>query len=122
MSHSQRLVLAGLVLLLGCIGIYFNLQSRAASLPELPVSVGFRHALIGKSLVAEFTSHAPKNMAVIVDVVDAASHDHRSYRVNVGPGRPTPFGHREGYSFEPGDTLTMMHDGFKPIVAQVPSM
>jgi hypothetical protein len=73
-------------------------------------------------LVAEFKSRAPTDMAVIVDVVDAASHSHRSYRVTVGPGRPTPLGHIQGYAFEPGDMLTVMHEGYKPVVARVPSL
>lgn len=58
-------------------------------------------------------------MTVVVEWMDGASHNHRNFRVDVAPGRATPFGHLQGYDFEPGDTLTMTHDGFKPVTAQV---
>jgi hypothetical protein len=122
MMRPQNLLVAGMALLLGVAGIYLNVQSRAASMPELPVTVGFHHAALEKSLVADFSSHAASNMAVIVDVVDAASHAHRRFRVTVGPGHPTAFGHFQGYGFEPGDTLTIAHVGYKPIAVQVPSI
>lgn len=43
------------------------------ALPELPISVGFHHALLGHSMVADIRSHA--DMTVALDVVDAASTD-----------------------------------------------
>jgi hypothetical protein len=46
------------------------------------------------------------------------TEDHR-VPLDVAAGRPTPLGHLQGYDFEPGDMLTMTHDGFKPVTAQV---
>jgi outer membrane murein-binding lipoprotein Lpp len=88
--------------------------------PELPVSVYFRRALLGgRSYVAEFSNRGTAAMAVAVDVVDSATHNHHTFQVDVAPGRPTPYGHFQGCEFEPGDTLTLSHDGFKPVSAQV---
>jgi len=96
-------------------------EVRRESMPELPVSVYFHKALLGgKSYVAEFTSHGSGDMAVAVEWTDGATHNQRKFRVDVAPGRrPTPVGHLQGYDFEPGDMLTLSHDGFKPVSAQV---
>jgi outer membrane murein-binding lipoprotein Lpp len=95
-------------------------DARHEAVPELPVSVSFRRAFLGRSMVAEFSSHATTDMAVVVEVVDAATHNRRSLHVEVGPGRPTRLGRLQGLDLEPGDALTMTHDGYKPLSAQVP--
>jgi hypothetical protein len=133
-TSSQRIAIAAAVLVLGGTAAYFEVQHARAldqvaqlkatntqlSMPELPVSVSFHRALLGgKSYVAEFGSHGSNDMAVAVEWVDAATHSRRTFRIDVGPGRPTPRGHLEGFDFEPGDMLTLSHDGFKPVMAQV---
>jgi hypothetical protein len=129
-----KIAIAAGVLALGGIGIYLDLQRTHAlnerdqlnarvaqeSMPELPVSVSFHHALLGHSMVADFHSHALSDIAVVVDVMDAATHGHRRFEIGVGPGRDgTHMGPLERERFEPGDLLTLTHDGFKPVVAQV---
>jgi hypothetical protein len=95
-------------------------QARLDAVPVLPVSVSFHRALLGgKSYVAEFSSLGQGDMAVAVEWVDAATHNRRVFRVDVGPGRPTARGHLEGFDFEPGDSLTLSHDGFKSVAFQV---
>jgi hypothetical protein len=128
---KTRIAIGALVLMLAGMGLTFYVQrdqlhgeirelkadNAYLALPNLPVSVGFHRALLGHSMVADFRSGA--DMSVNVDVVDAASHGHRDYRVNVGPGFGTHIGPLEHVAFEPGDVLTLTHDGFKPLVAQV---
>jgi hypothetical protein len=141
-TTTMKMGLGAGVLLLGGVAIFLSLrlnQSQAKveqlqtttqqlaaetareAMPELPVSVSFHKALLGgKSYVADFSTHGSGDMAVAVEWVDAATHSHRTFHVDVGPGRPTPLGHLQRFDFEPGDTLTMSHDGFKPVVVQVP--
>jgi hypothetical protein len=133
-TSAQKIAIAEAVIVLGATAVYFEVQRGRAlqevdqlkaanaqlSMAELPVSVSFHRALLGgKSYVAEFGSHGASDMAVAVEWVDGSTHNRRSFRVDVGPGRPTPLGHLQGYDFEPGDMLTMSHDGFKPVMAQV---
>jgi hypothetical protein len=138
---SSKLAIGAAVLLLGGAAIYFNWQSSHAELardqlaaqvtqlkaanvaeamPELPVMVSFHHALLGHSMVADFHSHAPTDMAVVVDVMDAATRGHRQFEIGVGPGSGgVHMGPLERMRFEPGDVLTLTHDGYKPVVAEV---
>jgi hypothetical protein len=142
LSTSTRLGIAGAVLVLGGAGIYFDIERSQAlddrdqlkmqvaelkvqateeAMPELPVSVAFHHALLGHSMVADFRSHASTDMAVVVDVTDGTTHGHRRFEISVGPrGLGTHIGPLEHMTFEPGDTLAMTHDGYKPAFAQVP--
>lgn len=125
---STKLAIAAGVLALGGIAIYFSIQndqlkaaSAAESMPVLPVTVSFHHALLGHSMVADFHSNALTDMGVVVDVMDAATRGHRRFEVGVGPGRGgTHIGPLERVMFEPGDVLTLTHDGYQPVSAQVP--
>jgi hypothetical protein len=138
---STKLAIGAAVLLLGGAAIYFNWQSSHAELardqlaaqvaqlkaaniaeamPELPVTITFHHALLGHSMVADLHSHASTDMAVVVDVMDAATRGHRQFEIGVGPGRDgTHIGPFERERFESGDVLTLTHDGYKSVVAQV---
>lgn len=89
-------------------------EIRRESMPELPVSVHFRQAMLGRHLVAQFNSHG-REMKIALDVVDAATHSHHTFFVDVSGGvRPMPW---RGYDFEPGDIVTLARDGYKPVTA-----
>jgi hypothetical protein len=85
----------------------------AASMPELPVLVGFRPALLGRGKVARIENASGQDMAVRARVVDAASHQVREFTLNIDRGQIAEFGHAQGYAFEPGDEVTLSHDGYK---------
>jgi hypothetical protein len=89
-------------------------------MPELPVAVSFRQSVLGHGKVAVFSNRAPVDMAIVVGIVDAATHGQHAFRINVNAGRVTQFGANEGYTFEPGDRMVMTHDGYKPLLASVP--
>lgn len=90
------------------------------ALRELPVIVGFRKPLFGTGKTAEITNVAGVSMAVNAHIVDAASHQPRDFTVNIDPGHLAELGRREGYTFEPGDQLTLAHDGYKSKMWIVP--
>ena len=141
-AASTKLAIGAAVLLLGGAAIYFNWQSShaelardqlaaqvaqlkvanaAESMPELPMTVSFHHALLGHSMVADFHNHASTDMAVVVDVTDSATRSHRQFEIGVGPGRGgVHMGPLERMRFEPGDVLTLTHDGYKPVSVLVP--
>jgi hypothetical protein len=88
-------------------------QLRDASMPELPVAVGFRGALLGPGRVVRVENLAGTDIAVQAQVIDAASHHERDFTWSINRGFTAEFGHAQGYAFEPGDQLTLAHDGFK---------
>jgi hypothetical protein len=59
-------------------------------------------------------------LAVKARIVDAATHQEHDFTIDVDPGRPTEFGYVQGYAFEPGDAVTLSHDGYKTVYWVVP--
>lgn len=87
MSTAHRVKIAACILALAGVGIDLEHQcktSQIAAMADLPVAIRFRHAFFGSSMVGKLGSHSPKDMAVVVDVVEAATHGHRSYLVRDG--------------------------------------
>jgi len=95
-------------------------EVAAASMRELPMLMGFRSALLGHGKVVRIENVSGEDMAVQAHVVDAASHQTRDFTWNIDRGRSAEFGHVEGYTFEPGDQVTLSHDGYKAKTWTVP--
>ena len=101
---STKVAIAACTAILGAVGVYFDTKQRAEAMPPLPVTVSFHHALLAHSMVADFHSNAPTDMAVVVDVMDTATRNHRQFEIGVGPGRGgTHIGPLERVTFEPGE-------------------
>jgi hypothetical protein len=96
-------------------------QVGQASLPELPVTVGFRMSMLGDGMVAEFVSHIAGGVAVEADVDASATHQTRAFIIDLSPERRVEIGRYQGYAFAPGDVITLKHAGFKPIRVTAPS-
>ena len=101
-----------------CIAVVLAIASmgivvQRASTPEIPVSVGVREAPSGPGKVVRVQNLTHEDLAVQARIVDAASHRVHHFTWNIDRGHSTEFGHLEGYTFEPGDQITLAHDGFK---------
>jgi hypothetical protein len=93
---------------------------REATLKTLPIGVGFRKAILGHGEIAVLRNLSATGLAVKARIVDAATHQEHNFTIDVGPGRPTEFGYVQGYAFEPGDAVTLSHDGYKTVYWEVP--
>jgi hypothetical protein len=93
---------------------------RQAGLKTLPIGVGFRKAILGHGEVAVLRNLSATGLAVKARIVDAATHQEHNFTIDIEPGRPTEFGYVQGYAFEPGDAVTLSHDGYKTVYWEVP--
>jgi|SRR5277367_2098203 len=122
----------GVIVIGGALSALSLIQSRAqlqaqnvqlqqqAALKDLPITVGFRKAILGHGEVAVLHNLSGSGLALKARIVDAATHQERDVTIDVDTGRPTEFGHAQGYAFEPGDALTLSHDGYKSAYWIVP--
>jgi hypothetical protein len=94
--------------------------ARQAALKPLPIGVGFRKAILGHGEIAVLRNLGATGLAVRARIVDAATHQEHNFTIDVGPGRPTEFGYVQGYAFEPGDAVTLSHDGYRTVYWEVP--
>jgi hypothetical protein len=93
---------------------------REAALKSLPIGVGFRKAILGHGEIAVLRNLGGTGLALKARIVDAATHQEHNFTIDVDPGRPTEFGYAQGYAFEPGDAVTLSHDGYKTVYWVVP--
>jgi hypothetical protein len=125
-------IAVGVILIGGALSALSVIQSRAqlaaqnaelqrqAALKILPIGVGFRKAILGHGEVAVLRNLSAAGLAVNARIVDAATHQDHNFTIAIDPGRPTEFGYAQGYAFEPGDAVTISHDGYKTVYWVVP--
>lgn len=90
-----------------------NKKIAAASLPEVAVTVGFRTALLGSGLVARVSNVSGESIPLSLEAKRPLSNQSRVFDVVVDNGGFVEIGHREGWSFVNGDTITVSQPGHK---------
>lgn len=91
----------------------------AASLPEVAVTVGFRPALLGSGLVARVNNISGKSIPLTLEAKRPTSGQSKIFNVVVDNGSFVEIGHREGWSFVNGDTITVSQPEHKAKVFEV---
>lgn len=88
---------------------------QQANQREVPVTVGFRKAMLSSGHVAAFTNTSGQSIAVVAEVRRASSGQSRSFDITLDPGRKKELGEREGWAFVAGDTITVNQPGHKSL-------
>jgi len=86
----------------------------AASMPELPVQVSFRPALLGAGMVAIIRNTSSRTLSVAANFIDPSLGRSKSFALAINPGGVAEIGHAEGWPVTSGQTLSVSANGFKP--------
>ncbi len=86
----------------------------AASLPEATVAVSFRPAMLGNGFVAGITNISSSSAPFSVEIRRPSTEQSRSYDFVIDAGRRIEIGHREGWAFVSGDSITIKQPNHKP--------
>jgi septal ring factor EnvC (AmiA/AmiB activator) len=97
-----------------------QLEPLAAKAREMPVSVGFRDALLGSGRVLIMHNKTGKPLSLIVTAMDATSKKTKTFRIVVDGGLSRELGYAEGWAFASGDSVELACAGYDPIVKSVP--
>jgi len=84
-------------------------------LPDLPVSVSFRNAMMGPGKVAVFNTTIKSPISVLVTVQSAALGTSKQFELHLDPTRPSELGHLEGVVIESGDVVTVVNKNYLPV-------
>ncbi|MGH8770148.1 MAG: hypothetical protein ACREV2_03065 [Burkholderiales bacterium] len=95
-------------------------EERIQRLPEIPIEVTYRQALLGPGLVVSFKNFSSRNLSVIATLTNPSLNQRASYRVDVSPNGDKELGHLEGWTFASGDTVHLTHHDYKPSETQLP--
>jgi hypothetical protein len=123
-AGKQRTSKLSWILLVAIIcGVLFFTQSRQFKeqrLPPMPVTVGFRNALLGPGMVLQIKNTSDRSIPVRVTVVNPSIKVGKTFRLDISARNTGEIGHLEGWALSHGDTLSIYNDGFKTWNGSIP--
>jgi uncharacterized iron-regulated protein len=90
---------------LDALAIEANAKIQAASLPEVPVAVSFRKAMLGSGSVATVKNISAQSIAVTITAARPNANEQRSFQQVIDGQQTTEIGHVEGWAFVKGDVV-----------------
>lgn len=91
-----------------------------ANLPEVPVRVTFRKAVIANGHVATFMNLSGQPITITADISKPNASQARRVDMTLDPGRKKEIGEREGWAFVAGDTVRVSQADHKPLTFTAP--
>jgi hypothetical protein len=91
-----------------------NAKIQAASLPEVPVAVSFRKAMLGSGSVAAIKNTSAQPVAVTITTARPSDNQQRRFQMVIDGQQFKEIGHAEGWSFVRGDVLQVSLANHKP--------
>lgn len=134
-SPLTVIALVLLAVVLAAIGIvnYQNYSAQKAALekqqaaleayqrlPEMPVLVQYRQALLGSGLVASFRNTSARDLAILATFTNPTLNQSKTFRLDLAPGQTKEVGHLEGWNFASGDTIKLTHNDYKALTVTLP--
>ncbi len=93
---------------------------RAAVIAYLPVTIAFKHALLGGTGIVEITNHSSQPLAVLAEFA-ARSGDRTARRsTTIAPSATWRIGAGDGWAIAAGDRLLLRNPAFADVAAVVP--
>jgi|SRR5436853_6877959 len=94
-------------------------QLETESRPDLPVEVTFRSGMSDQGEVAMLRNTSDETLEVILDAQSPTTGAHFRRVLAINGRQVAQFGWQQGWSFEPGQLVTVSHPRFRPKVTTV---
>jgi hypothetical protein len=88
-------------------------ELRAEAKPDLPLSVGFRPAILGTGLVMELRNNSASELEIAAVFSSEATGQHQQRNLVLPPNRIVQLGSSEGWAFEPGQRITFSNTNYR---------
>lgn len=99
---------------------YVKALEAYARLPEMPIEITYRKALMGPGLVVAFKNRSTRSLSVAATFTNPTLRQEKAFRVDIPANGVTEFGHREGWAFASGDSIKVVHNEYKPLNVSLP--
>lgn len=109
-------VLVGACLILGAMVL---LQHHDLAVEKLPIEISSRASLMGKGEVVRLRNTSTRIIPVEVNLSSESFHTTKTYDMVLNPHIDQEIGHLEGWTFAPGDKVTISSKGFATLNATV---
>lgn len=95
-------------------------QLMQATKPDLPVSLGFRPALLGSGLVGVFKNTSSSSLEVAAIFSSPATGSRQEANLVIPPNGVKEIGHAEGWPFAPGQHIKLTNNRYRTAEYEVP--
>lgn len=115
-------VVALIFVCLAITGYFLREQKREsyARLPEMPLELTYREAMMGPGLVISLKNRSSRNLSVIATFTNPTLNQEKNFRIDFSAKGVTEFGHIEGWAFASGDKIIIAHIDYKPLTVILP--
>jgi len=93
---------------------------REENLPEMPVEVKYRNAMLGPGLVLSVKNTSDRYLSFVLELKNPSTAQEKSFRLNVDPKKLIEIGHSEGWVLSSGDTFRLSNHDYKPHSGRIP--
>jgi hypothetical protein len=116
-KRSRKLWIGGLLVLAFVVWLSqtreFKEARKEQTLPQLPIAVSFRSALLGPGLVLQVTNGTARHLTLLAEFENPTTQQTMRRRIDLAPHAEEEVGHAEGWAFASGDTLILSHNDYK---------
>ena len=81
--------------------------------PDMPVVVTKRESFLGQGLVAQFNNQTSSQLTVNLVFENKKRNQRKEGSINIPANEMVEIGWLEGWTFEPGETVTISHPNYK---------
>jgi hypothetical protein len=103
----------GLIVVALVIGVLLLSRADQMAKPPLPVSIGFRQALMGPGLVAQFRNNSDTMLEVRATFRSTDTNMSNTYDLVLPAHGIREFGWMQGWQFVPGQQIELMNNRFR---------
>lgn len=94
----------------------------AADLPDMPVKVTYRKAVLDAGYVFQFHNISEVALPIKVTLENPQTKTLQIFRLNIDPFKQKEIGSLEGWTAMPGDLITVENSDYKTLHVQFPKM
>lgn len=91
-----------------------NSKLQAANLPEVPVTMTFRKAMLGSGSVVTIRNTSGQSIAIAITAARPEAGQQRTFRGVIDAQQVKEIGHAEGWAFVKGDVVQVAMPNHKP--------
>jgi hypothetical protein len=116
MERMQKRILASYVFVIALAALAGGCKAK----PDLPISVSFRKAVIGPSLVAQIHNNSDTTIKVLVEASSQTTGTAKAADFVIGARGTREFGWGEGWQFVPGENIRIHNGDYADMTVKVP--
>lgn len=95
-------------------------EYKEQSLPDLPVKVAFRGAMMGPGMVLQVKNTSERPLMAMVKLQNPTTHQEKSFRIDVDNKGMAELGHKEGWVLASGDTVELSNAAYRSWKGNIP--